>query len=134
MKLSTRATLVLVLLGLLLLPLLLGCTSTPPSAEVVQDLSAAEMIQRAQELSDLNDWAGASAWYQATLVKFADDLDVSTMCRYELAFVSYKQGRYSEAETQFRALLNDYNGPDGAYMPPRFYTLAQKVLETIAGK
>ncbi|HAP44767.1 MAG TPA: hypothetical protein DD477_02270 [Spirochaetaceae bacterium] len=106
-----------------------ACTSTPPEPAVVENLSAPEMVQRAQERSDLNDYEGAALWYTAAIEKFADDVNIVTMCRYEIAFLRYKQGKYDEARQLFQALIDDYNGPDGRNMPPRFFALAQRVLQ-----
>lgn len=130
MKRSTITRALLTIVGLSFL--VLACTSLPP--EDVEGLTALEMLQRAQERSDVNDWNGAYHWYQATMNRFSDDIDVVTTCRYEIAFLRYKQGGYKEAAELFQELIADYHGPDGAYMPPRFFTLSQRVLQTIAEK
>lgn len=112
----------------------LSCKSTPPSPELIEDLSAPEMIQRAQERSDVSDWNGAFQWYMAAREKFVDDISITTLCDYEIAFLRYKQGNYNEARTRLEALIAEYNGPNGRFMPPRFYSLAQRVLQTIENR
>jgi len=132
MKLHT--VLKITILLLLASFLTLSCKSTPPTPEVIEDLSAPEMIQRAQERSDVSDWNGAYQWYMAAREKFVDDINITTMCDYEIAFLRYKQGNYSEARTRLETLIAEYNGPNGRFMPPRFFSLAQRVLQTIENR
>lgn len=121
------------ILLLTLATLSIACKSAPPPADT-EGFTVLQMMQRAQDRSEARDWAGAAAWYEATKLKFADDLNTVTSCRYELAFLAYKSGKYAEARAQFEALIADYSGENGPKMPQHLLTLSRKVLATMAEK
>jgi len=109
-----------------------ACSSVPKS--IPDDLSARELVQRAQEATDAYHYDAAVAYYKALQERFGTDPVYKTTAEYEIAFIAYKQGRYAEAKESFEALLAKYAGPDAATFPPRFAILSKKVLEAIADK
>jgi outer membrane protein assembly factor BamD (BamD/ComL family) len=112
--------------------LFVACSSVPKS--IPEDLSARELVQRAQESTDAYHYDAAVAYYKALDERFGADPLYKTTAEYEIAFIAFKQGRYAEAKEGFEALLAKYAGPDGASLPPRYAILSKKVLESIADK
>lgn len=106
-----------------------SCASAPVT--VPEGLSSAELVQRAQEASDKNDWTAALTYYQAVLDRYGDDLQVVCAAEYEIGFLKYKQKKWDEAKTTFKALLARYEGPDGLLLPAQYKVLADKVLAKI---
>jgi outer membrane protein assembly factor BamD (BamD/ComL family) len=105
-----------------------GQLNIPPN------LSPSELIQRAQEASDRNRYNHALQYYEALLDRNPTNIDLVCTAEYEIAFIHYKQKKYSQAKEGFNALLERYNAPDGEYLPPQFKLLALKVLERIDEK
>lgn len=103
-------------------------TKLPP---IPEDISSAEIIQKAQERSDLYDWKGAQYWYKALLEKFPNDQGLVVTAMYELAFIEYKQGHYDAARAGFTAVLEKYAAPEGSTLPQTWKILAQKVMEKL---
>lgn len=100
-------------------------TKLPPIAE---GAGSAEIIQMAQERSDLNDWKGAQFYYKALLEKFPDDPALTVTAMYELAFIEYKQGHWESARAGMKAVLDKYAAPEGASLAQTWKILAEKVL------
>jgi outer membrane protein assembly factor BamD (BamD/ComL family) len=112
--------------------LFVACAGAPKV--IPEDLSARELVQRAQESSDAYNYAGAKAYYEALGERFGSDPLYKTTADYEIAFIAYKQGHYAQAKEGFEALLARYAGPEGSTLPPRYSVLAKKVLGSIADK
>ena len=100
-------------------------TKLPP---IPEDISSAEIIQKAQERSDLYDWKGAQYYYKALLEKFPNDQNLAVTAMYELAFIEYKQGHYEAARAGFSAVLDKYAAPEGSTLPQTWKILAEKVM------
>jgi outer membrane protein assembly factor BamD (BamD/ComL family) len=115
----------------LILPILgsASCASAPK--EVPAGLSAQELVQRAQEATDGNDYAAAVAFYKALEERFGTEPAFSATAQYEIAFIDYKQGRYAEAQAGFETLLARYAGAEKASLPPQFKILCEKMMEKI---
>ena len=101
---------------------------------IPQDISPAELIQRAQEASDKNKYPTALQYYEALRERNPTNTDLLCTAEYEIAFIHYKQKKYALAKEEFNALLARYDEPDGEYLPPQFKLLAKKVLERIEEK
>jgi outer membrane protein assembly factor BamD (BamD/ComL family) len=110
----------------------LSCASRPIA--IPQDLTAPELIQRAQEATDRNRYNNALQYYQAILERFSYNSEYVCAAEYEIAFIYYKQKKYAQAKSGFNTLLDRYNTPDGELLPPQFRILAIKVLGTIEEK
>ncbi len=113
-----------------LLALLVGvgvaCSSVPTS--IPADSTAVELIQKAQEALDKNNYRTAQFYYTATQKRFGSDPVVDCTCMYELAFIAYKQGRYEAARKGLNGLLEFYAKPGNESLPATYRILAQKVL------
>lgn len=119
----------------LMLPFLLflsACVTTLLS--IPEDLSPAELIQRAQEASDRNRYNTALQYYNALQTRNPSNIDLICTAEYETAFIHYKQKKYNLAKEEFGALLDRYDAPDGGYLPQQFKLLSKKVLERIEEK
>jgi outer membrane protein assembly factor BamD (BamD/ComL family) len=101
---------------------------------IPQDLTPAELIQRAQEASDKNRYKQALQYYVALLERNSTNIDLVCAAEYEIAFIHYKQKKYSQARSELNALLERYDTPEGAMLPPQFKRLGTIVLERISEK
>lgn len=125
-----KAPAVAVLLALLASAALgLSCaTKLPP---IPAEMGSSELIQKAQEHSDVNDWKGAKYYYNALLERFPNDPALTIEAMYELAFIEYKQGNYEKARAGMQAVLARYAAQDGDSLPQTWKILAEKVLEKL---
>ncbi len=114
--------------AILLLAALLSVSCATRLPPIPEGISSAEIIQKAQERSDLYDWKGAQYYYKALLEKFPDDQNLVVSAMYELAFIEYKQGHYDSARAGFKAVLGKYASPEGAGLPLTWKILTDKVL------
>jgi outer membrane protein assembly factor BamD (BamD/ComL family) len=112
--------------------LFVACAGAPKV--IPEDLSARELVQKAQEATDAYNYSAATAYYQALAERFGADPLYKTTADYEIAFIAYKEGHYAQAKEGFEALIARYEGPDGAALPPRYSILAKKMLASIAEK
>ena len=119
--------------GVLLAALLLFSCVTKPS-DIPDDLTVAELIQRGQEASDRNRYKTALQYYETIINRFPYDIDSICAAEYEIAFIHYKQKKYSIARAEFDILLERYNTPDEELLPPQFKILALKIMERINEK
>jgi outer membrane protein assembly factor BamD (BamD/ComL family) len=99
---------------------------------IPDELTPAELIQRAQEASDQNRYNYALQYYVALLERNSTNIDLICTAEYEIAFIYYKQKKYSQAKNGFNSLLERYDAPDGELLPPQFKRLAAIVLERIS--
>jgi outer membrane protein assembly factor BamD (BamD/ComL family) len=107
---------------------MIACASSP---DIPADLTAAELVQRAQEASDRNRYSVSLEYYKAILDRFPGDTEYVCTAEYEIAFIHYKQKKYDIAKTEFNSLLVRYDSPDEELFPPQFKILSQKILGNI---
>jgi outer membrane protein assembly factor BamD (BamD/ComL family) len=118
--------------ALALAALIAGCGTAPKA--IPEELSASELVQKAQDSADHYDNKGAIAYYQAALDRFGSDPEVLAMGEYEIAFMYYKEGRYADSKALFDKLLARYSGDGAQSYPPRYRILAEKVLPQVEAK
>ena len=106
------------------------------TADIVisEDLSPAELIQRAQEATDRNRYNVALQYYHALHERNRNNIDLIITAEYEIAFIHYKQKNYDQAREEFNTLLEYYNSPDAELLPQQFKILANIVLERMDDK
>ena len=114
---------------LAVLVLAVSCASKPVT--IPDDLTAAELIQRAQEASDRNRYPVSLQYYEKVLEKFPHDMEYVCAAEYEIAFIHYKQKKFDLAAKGFNALLQRYNNPDEELLPPQYKILSKKILGII---
>jgi len=106
-----------------------SCVSKP--VVIPDNLTVAELVQRAQEASDRNKYKISLQYYETIIERFPYDIDSICAAEYEIAFIHYKQKKYDIAKAEFSNLLERYNTPDEELLPPQFKILAQKVMTRI---
>jgi tetratricopeptide (TPR) repeat protein len=111
----------------MVLVLFLGSCETAPE-EIPEGLSQMEMFQRAQEASDRERYDTALRYYQAFIQRYPEDRGAIAEAEYEIAFIAYKQERYSEAQERFEALLADYETDGAGELPEWPRVLSEKLL------
>ena len=109
-----------------------SCVTRPE--KIPPELSPAELIQLAQEASDHNRYNTALQYYQVLLSRYSHVIDLVCTGEYEIAFIHYKQKKYSQARSELNALLERYNSPDEELLPQQFKRLANIVLDSIDKK
>ena len=110
--------------------LVVSCVSGP--VKISEDLTAAELVQRAQEASERSRYSLSLQYYETILERFPFDSEYVCAAEYEIAFIYYKQKKYEQSKAGFNALLERYDTQDEASLPPEYKILAQKILETIS--
>ncbi|MCL2229909.1 MAG: hypothetical protein FWC01_02335 [Treponema sp.] len=111
--------------------LIFSCNTT---ANITDDMSPAELIQRGQEATDRNRYSLALQYYQVLNERNRTNMDLVITAEYHIAHIHYKQGKYDQAREGLNALLEYYNSPDQELLPQHFKRLAQIVLERIDEK
>ena len=104
------------------------------SLNISEDLSPAELIQRAQEASDRNSYNTALQYYYALRDRNKNNIDLIITAEYEIAFIHYKQKKYPQAREELNAVLEYFNTPDEELLPQQFKRLSQIVLKSIDEK
>jgi len=117
--------------ALVLALLFSSCAST---VNISEDLSPAELIQRAHEAMDRNRYKVAIQYYQALHDRNQNNIDLIITAEYHIAFIHYKQKKYEQAKEQLNNILAYYNTPDEELLPKHFKRLAQIVLNSIDEK
>ena len=106
-----------------------SCATGPVT--IPENLSPAELIQRAQEASDRNRFEISLQYYETLIERFPFDIDNIIAAEYEIAFIHYKQKNYETAKAEFTELLERYNTPDEELLPPQFKILSLKIMDKI---
>jgi len=109
-------------------------SSCVTATNISEDLTPAELIQRAQEATDRNRFKTALLYYNALHERNRNNIDLVITAEYETANIHYKQRKYSQSQSEFIAVLEYYNTPDEELLPRHFKRLAQIGLEKIEAK
>jgi outer membrane protein assembly factor BamD (BamD/ComL family) len=109
--------------------LIFSCAGGP--VVIPEGLTPMELIQRGQEASDKNRYSASLQYYQTLIERFPFDTGHVIAAEYEIAFIHYKQKKYDIAKTGFNNILERYNTPDAALLPPQFRILSNIVLGNI---
>jgi outer membrane protein assembly factor BamD (BamD/ComL family) len=117
----------------LLAPLVLSACVTNPGS-IPKDLSAPELIQRAQDKADWNRYRSAAVYYQAVINRFPEDRENTVAAEYEIAYIHFKQHKWARAEKEFIAILERYKGTDADLFPPAYRVLSQERLKDIQAR
>ncbi|MDR1073993.1 MAG: hypothetical protein LBL45_10020 [Treponema sp.] len=108
----------------------ISCASGP--VETPEGATADKLIQLGQEASDKNKYDQALQYYQAVIDRFPTQIDSVCSAEYEIAFIHYKQKKYSLVRQELNALLARYDEPDAELLPGEYKTLATIVLDKIS--
>jgi len=104
------------------------------SINISEDLSPAELIQRAQEATDRNNYNTAIRYYQALHERNRSNIDLMITAEYHIAFIHYKQDKFGQAREELNAVLEYYKTPDEELLPQHFKKLSEIVLQSIEEK
>jgi outer membrane protein assembly factor BamD (BamD/ComL family) len=104
------------------------------SINISEDLSPAELIQRAQEASDKNRYKLALQYYRALNERNRSNIDLVIASEYEIAFIHYKQKKYQQAKNELNDVLEYYNTPDEELLPLHYKKLSKIVIDRIENK
>ena len=117
------------LFALAIVLLFSACNTT---VNIRDDMSPAEIIQRAHEAMDRNRYSVALQYYEALYARNRMNIDLVITAEYHIAHIHYKQGRFAQAREGMNDVLAYYDSPDEVLLPQHFKRLAQIVLERIA--
>ena len=109
-----------------------ACASGP--VQVPDNTTPSKIIQLAQEATDINRYKIAVQYYQILLERYGSINEYYVTGEYEIAFIRYKQRKYSEARQGLENLLVLYNAEGGETLPPQFKVLSEKVLARMTEK
>jgi outer membrane protein assembly factor BamD (BamD/ComL family) len=98
------------------------------------DLSPQELIQKAQEASDRNNYQSAEVYYTEVLNRYPFEDDAVCEATYEIAFIHYKQRKWEIARGEFLALLDRYKEDNAEFLPTKYRILSENGLEKIKEK
>ncbi len=113
---------------ILLLTFTAGCASQPE--EIPDELEPIEYFQRAQKIvNEDENYKLAKRYYRTFIERYPDDIQRIVEAKYEIAFLSYKQGNDELARQQFEELLSYYEDEGSQVLPRWPQVLATKVLE-----
>ena len=108
--------------------LLFACVTT---ANISEDMTPAQLIQRAQEASDRNRYNLAMQYYEALYQRHRHSIDLVITAEYGIAFIHYKQKNYQQSREGLNTLLARYDNPDAVWLPQQYKKLAEIVLARI---
>ena len=114
----------ILLLQALVLAVLLSCQTVPDS--VPEDLSSAELFQRAQEYADDANYEAALLYLDAVDERFPDDRLIMITSQYHRALYLDQSGADEEAAAAFAAILSRYESETG--LPAWIQTLSERRL------
>jgi len=119
---------------LIFLAVIIFLPSCATTVTISDDMSPAEIIQRAHESMDRNRYSAAIQYYQALAERNPNNIDLVITSKYHLAFIHYKQKKFDQAREGMNDVLSYYNSPDAVFLPQHFKRLAQIVLENMEEK
>lgn len=119
---------------LLFLLFFFSCASVPKEENVPHSMEVIDLIQKAQEAFEINNYRGAKKWYEIILNRFGDDISVRVEAEYEIAHILTKQKKWKEAYIRLKALIARYEEKGGMRLPQEFYKLAKMDAEKVVKK
>lgn len=122
MKRLTLGALWISLFGLLVLA---GCATVP--TEVPEDLSPAELLQRAQEFADESNYQAALAYNQAILDRFPEDRVSFITAQYHKGLFLQRSGEFDLAREQYELILTRFQAETD--LPNWIKVLTERRLE-----
>ena len=127
-SLIMKSSITQVLFALALVFLFPACATR---ANLSDDLTPAQLIQRAQEASDRNRYNAALQYFEALQDRFSHNIDLVITAEYGIAFIHFRQRNFQQAREKMNALLERYNSPDAVWLPQQYRRLAEIVLARI---
>lgn len=121
-------------LFLFLIPFLFSCASIPKEEKIPLDMEVIDLIQKAQEAFEMNNYRGAKKWYEIILKRFGDSTVIRVEAEYEIAHILTKQRKWKDAYSLLKKVIEQYETKGGMKLPPEFYKLAKMDYEKVLKK
>ncbi|MFA6938080.1 MAG: hypothetical protein WCQ67_07595 [Treponema sp.] len=109
--------------------LILSCASS--KVEVADDITARELVQKAQESYDAGNTKLAEQYYTILLQRFGTDTSVYVEGRYELAHLYAKAKNYKDAVPMLQEIISIYENSKPGELPGAYHKLAENELKRI---
>ena len=109
--------------------ILSGCQSTP--SDVPYDLTAREIVQKAQNASNNGNNKAAEVYYRTLIERYGNDTAVYIEGNFEIAHIYVKQKKYAEAAGLLQEILSIYETSQPGQLPAQFKKLANIDLKKI---
>ena len=116
------------------IPFLFSCASIPKEEKIPLDTEVIDLIQKAQEAFEINNYRGAKKWYEIILKRFGDSTAIRVEAEYEIAHILIKQRKWKEAYNLLKRVIEQYETKGGMKLPPDFYKLAKMDYEKVVNK
>jgi outer membrane protein assembly factor BamD (BamD/ComL family) len=104
------------------------------NVKIGEELSPAELIQRANEAMDRNRYKVAIQYYEALRDRNQSYIDLVITAEYHIAFIHYKQNKFGQARDELNSVLEYYKETDAELYPQHFKRLSEIVIKTIDDK
>jgi outer membrane protein assembly factor BamD (BamD/ComL family) len=111
---------------------LISCQTIPK--DIPTDLTPSELVQKAQDAADKNNYKSAETYYDVILERYPLNNEFVCISQYEIAHLHYKQRKWDLAKSELLALLDRYTKADAELLPAKYKTLSNIVLEEIREK
>jgi outer membrane protein assembly factor BamD (BamD/ComL family) len=122
MKNQALRALLIVLIGVFVT---IGCATVP--TEVPEDLSPAELLQRAQEFADSRNYQAALAYNQAIMDRFPEDRVSYITAQYHRGLFHQRNGDFEIAIEQYEIILARFQAETN--LPNWIRILSERRLE-----
>lgn|SRR5574344_515303 len=106
-----------------------SCASN--KSDVPLDMTAREIVQKAQTAYDSGDTVLAEKYYNVLLARYGNDTSVYIEGRFELAHIYVKQQKYKEAAPMLQDIIDIYNNSIPGQLPGAYKKLAEMDLQKI---
>ena len=116
--------------------LLFSCVTV--DTETDGNLSAEELFFHAQvqqgQIKTKKDYEAVIALFEEVIARFPDYKAIGIECRYEIAYLLYRQEKYREAEDAFFEILRTYETESSEVLPEWPQILSTQMLSRIEEK
>jgi len=121
----------LVLISLIASLTLFSCASTK---EIPTDLTAAQIIQKAQNAYEKADYNGALTYYETVIKRYGTNLSTYVEATYEIGHVYAKTKKYELAYEKYQEILDIYSDSYYGDLPSAYKKLAEIGISNIPEK
>lgn len=102
--------------------------------DIPQELTAPQLLQRAQSYVDMADYKNAEACFLATIERYGDDTNTYIEAKYELAHLYIKTKKYDKARSALEEILELYDYATVGSLPAAYKKLAQIDMEKLPNR
>lgn len=121
----------LVLITLIATFTFFSCETTK---ELPTDLTAAQIIQKAQNCYEKTDYKGALNYYNVVITRYGTNLATYTEATYEIGHVYLKMKKYDQAYEKFQEVVEIYESTGYGDLPQAYKKLAEIGISSIPEK